>query len=174
MNRALFLLCAACLSSAIFGCRRDLTSNGPLSIPPANTIRLIPGIHGVETPDRANWTWSILGERNWTAPSANGARATLGDSYPLNDVKRQHGCNTWNCDLTVIRDRARTEQADWTLTLHGSNGMTARSAGAVPLNGGDVAGVTRIEADRASTVDLPATFVLAHLGGTDITLKIEK
>jgi hypothetical protein len=156
------------------GCRPDTGPYGPLSVPPAGMVRLIPGAVPPVSPDRVGWTWSILGERNWIQPSATESRLSLRDAYPLNDVQRMHGCNTWNCGLALVRDPAHPDSARWTLTLHGSNGATAQSQGTVALAGRDLTAVAQVVQDRDATTSLPATFTIARLANHDITVAVAK
>ncbi len=156
----------------VSGCRPNAVGTGPLAIPAANAVRLIVGASAPISADHAQWTWSVLGERNWTITTAHDTQLTLGGSYPLNDVKHYHGCNTWNCDLTVDRDRAHPDQAAWTLTLHGSNGKTAVTRGAMPLGGGDLSSAVASPLETGAVEKLPATFHLAKLGAQDVTVVV--
>ncbi|MGC4047502.1 MAG: hypothetical protein QM758_27215 [Armatimonas sp.] len=104
--------------------------------------------------------WSIIGERNWIEPQAQGSSLALRDVYPLNTVDRQGGCFTWEIDLILEKDQWRTR-------LHGSNGKTAESNG--PRKG-DLS----LRIDRDTDLRLPADTVLANVGDTPIRLSIAR
>ena len=172
-NTSTLLLTAAIACLAVVGCSPARPApDSPLSVPPKDTVSIIAGRSNQSTPDHAQWTWSILGERNWTAPSASDTHLTLAQSYPLNDVVRRHGCNTWNCELTLDRDVASTSTGHWILKLHGSNGQTAQSIGTVPLKGGDLSSAVSAVQDRDTNSNLPASLTLATLGDRDITIAV--
>ncbi len=104
--------------------------------------------------------WSLIGERNWIEPQAQGSLLSLRDVYPLNAVDRRGGCFTWEVDLILEKDQ-------WKAKIHGSNGKTAETSG--PRKGDLV-----LRIDRDSDLRLPADTVLANIGDTPLQLSIAR
>jgi len=161
MRRSVFLLCAL----ALVGCQPKAIEGegGRLSAPAAGSARLIVA-KVKETPETVHYQWSLLGERNWTTPTVTGTQASLAEVYPLNDPKRQGGCNTWLCDAIFTKQGAGWE---WTLRLHGSNGKTAETKGTCT-------DMPEVQLTKDTEASLPATLTLAKAGSTTLTLTVPK
>ena len=108
--------------------------------------------------------WSLIGERNWTSPKADGPSLSLEGVYPLNAADHQGGTNVWEIDLET---RTENQQTSWKLRAHGSNGATALSEGRTK---GDV----RLALDADADLILPASQPLARIGDTTLQLTIPR
>jgi hypothetical protein len=104
--------------------------------------------------------WSLIGERNWVKPDAQGASFRLKEVYPLNATHRRGGCHTWELDLVG-------EPKTWRLRLHGSNGATAETR--LPREG-----ELEVRIDRDTELRLPAETTLATLGRVPVRLSIAR
>jgi hypothetical protein len=140
------------------GCRpAGPKSQNRFSRPPDGTVRVL---FTKISPERLKW--SLIGERNWRRATAQDATASLADVYPLNATDQRGGCNTWELDLTVQKDR-------WKLRVHGSNGFTATSE--VPKGPGDE---LTLRVDTDTELRLPADTTLAELGKTPLRLQLAR
>jgi hypothetical protein len=175
-NDAMRVLFAALFTLALpllAGCRPTVENGGNLQIPPSGKVRIIVG-KGKQTPDKVQWHWSVLGDRNWREPTADGTDLSLTGTYPLNSVSERGGCNTYMLDLVVTRPKNTTSgPVTWTATLHGSNGQTATATGTTSPQGTSDKSV-RVQLDRDTVFGVPATVTLATIDDKPIRLLISK
>ena len=164
-------LSLAVLSFALLAGCRKASKEHVLDMPSAGTVKVLS--RQIERSDRRlHWKWSLLGERNWTTPTAAKTDFRLADTYPLNDPTHRGGCNVWECDLIA---ETGTNGVTWTATLHGSDGATVRSGATLPLKSGvNLEDVVSIRLDRDDIPSLPADISLASLGDQKLTLHVAK
>lgn len=161
-HTALLFLALFSLTLLPVGCSKPTRKGDePLASPVEGYLRLIPA-KVKETPDTVHYQWSLLGERNWTAPSVSGGKAALTGVYKLNDPKNYGGCPTWLCDVTFTKQGTDWK---WELRLHGSNGKTATETGTA-------AGTPEILTPQDTDVRLPAEVPLARIGEKTLSLSV--
>ena len=98
----------------------------------------------------------------------------------MNSTTKRGGCNIWECDLTArsqaVADQTKPTNAavEWHLTIHGSNGQTARTEGTMPApqNGGSVENAIHVMQTRDEPVRLPADVILARVGDQEVRLRV--
>ncbi len=157
------------------GCTRvsgNSDAGGSLGVPPSGQVRVV-ARRIEQTADRVHWKWSVIGERNWETPVAQGPALSLEGTYALNDAgANRQGCNIYEADLVATRD-AKGGPARWKLTLHGSDGDTATSEGELP-SGAAARNAVKITQDADALLSLPADVPLATVDGKPVTLRIPR
>jgi hypothetical protein len=163
------------------GCHSQPPPAHELDIPPIGSVRII--ARQIEQTDRRmHWKWSLIGERNWSRAATTGTDLTLANTYPINDPETRGGCNIWECDLVVERAEAPGGAAsgaggaglEWSATLHGSDGVTAKSGGPLPGDPHALDDAVSIRQSDDTDARLPADVTLATVGGHPVVLHIAK
>lgn len=135
-----------------FGCvSRPTAPQGRYGLPADGRVRLV-ATRLKESDNELHWKWSLLGSRNWERAEVAGTEAKLLGGYPLNATDRNGGSHVWEMDLTARRTKS---EWSWTLTVHGSNGETARHSG--------TAQSIRIQGTSDTETGLPADLSLAQI-----------
>jgi hypothetical protein len=117
--------------------------------------------------DKLHYKWSFIGGTNWRKASANGTGFALSDTYPMNSATERGGCNVYEADLQA--DKATGK---WKAVLHGSDGTTVSSEGALPSNG--VEGI-RIQQNADSAIrGLPTQITLAQIDGKPLRIEVAR
>ena len=157
--RMLALSFALAAGLGLAGCRPALKGKARFAQPRPGVARLLFTRVGPE-----HFKWSLIGERSWTGAKADGAALSLNGVYPLNSPERQGGTNVWEFDLET---KAAGGKTAWKTRVHGSNGVTAESAG-------EATGDVKLQLDADAELALPATQSLARIGETELTLSLPR
>ena len=144
------------------------SANAATSIPDANSVRV------VATPlesgaNKLRVDWTFLGGANWSKAAATGNEFALSDTYPLNDVGRRGGCNTYYASLD-----ADAATGKWTLLLHGSDGTTVQSGGVLPAGKSVADTVQIVQAAPSAVVGTPAQITLARIDGAPVRISVAR
>lgn len=157
------LLLPLLLIAPLTGCgRRPAAQTGRYGLPASGAVRLV-ATRIAETPAKVHWKWSLLGSRNWETPAVAGTEASLSGGYALNAVGKQGGCHVWELDLEGSQ---KDGTWSWRITVHGSNGKTARSEG--------TARRLKIHASTDSETGLPSDLLLAEIDDSPVRWRIPK
>ena len=158
-----------CAGAVLSGCqpRYGGETNAALEIPPAGSVRVVPA--PVESgADRMRAGWSFIGAINWRTPAADSAGFSLAGTYPLNGSERG-GCNVY--EVYLVADRA---SGKWTATLHGSDGKTVTTSGALPA-GKSVSDAVQLARNAPSTtLPLPADITLVTIDGKPLRVHLAR
>jgi hypothetical protein len=129
-----------------------------------------------EDRERFEWTWTVVGERNWTEASVSRAGVTLRGSYPLNSRERARGTHVWEVSLTVEKrkDSGVPAEAVWKVQARGSDAAASAASGTLSLGPGTVDAAVQSLRSHPLTTGLPARIDLAALGQERVRLVIEK
>ena len=166
-------LCAALIVLA--GCSRGGSAAGKAGLPASGQVKVV-ATKIREDADHFSWLWTIVGERNWTQPTASSGEMRLSGSHPLNSREKSGGTHIWEARVTVEPSKAGS-RSSYVMQVHlrGTNANVASSGMSIELgSGATVASVARaIQAD-STTVSLPATLTLATVARREIKLKIDR
>jgi hypothetical protein len=68
-------------------------------------VRIVP--QKVREDDEAvHWTWTIVGDRNWTGLSSSNTWVELASSFPLDATDRGPASNAYECELVITAAEA--------------------------------------------------------------------
>ncbi|MBC7805119.1 MAG: hypothetical protein H7145_03105 [Akkermansiaceae bacterium] len=139
-----------------------------LGVPTSGNVRVV--TTPIETgTDKLHYKWSLIGSSNWRKASGTGTDFVLSDTYPLNSATERGGCHIYEADLTA--DKA---SGKWAVTLHGSDGTTVNTEGALPA-GKPVSSAIQISQTAASArVGTPNNITLAQIDGKPLRLSVAR
>lgn len=147
---------------------RPAPSGTTLSIPPPGHARIL-ARKIADTPDRVEWQWTLVGDRNWTEATSRPDGFELGGAYPFNSRSTLGGTHIWIVDLAVARPRGdRVGPLRVDSSIHGSNGTTVTQVWD-SSSGSPTLSVIQTE---DALVGVPADVILASVGGRGLTLKM--
>ncbi|RYG86000.1 MAG: hypothetical protein EON58_22250 [Alphaproteobacteria bacterium] len=152
----------------VAGCQPQYggNTNTALGIPESGKVRVV--ATSLEAgANRLHYKWSFIGGTNWRKATAAGTDFALSDTYPMNSAKERGGCNVYEADLQADKTTGK-----WKTILHGSDGTTVSSEGALPDAGVES---IRIQQDAPSAVKgLPARLTLAQIDGKPLRIQIAR
>jgi hypothetical protein len=157
------------LAGGLLGCLSRPQATSVLAIPPRDQVRIV--VKQIsDSPTRTHWQWSVIGERNWTAPEirrgASGVEVVLDKTYPINDTQKHDGSNIWVCEM-LIEKSATASTTTVKYDLHGLRGKPAQFEENLP-------DTPMIALTKDTLLRLPAEPILARQGGKNIVFRIAK
>lgn len=144
------------------------------TVPPANHVRIIPEMVRSDARE-VNWSWTVIGDRNWKLASGGGTSFTLSDSFPFNDASRG-GTHVWELWISAksVGTAPKGVIVEYEAQLRGSNGASVKTGvRRVETHSPTLAAAVLIEQGLKSTPSLPTTVKLASVGTEYITLEVK-
>ncbi len=139
-----------------------------LGVPDAGNVRVVTTALQ-DGDDALHYKWSLIGSSNWRKATGTGTEFALSDTYSLNSATERGGCHVYEADLFADKTSGK-----WTITLHGSDGTTIQTEGALPA-GKSVRDVVRIAKTAASdSVGTPGTITFAQIDGKPFRLAVAR
>ena len=155
---------AAVISLLSSGCTRESSGETTrLSVPRLGTLRVLFNEISEKKPGARHYNWSVIGDRNWRAATADARTVSLSETYPLNDTLGRGGCHTWNLDLKT--EPAEGGKTAWVLLVYGSNGVRKIAKGVD-------SGALRLLVSADQSPRSPGSLPLFTLGSRTTTLTV--
>ncbi|MBC8137324.1 MAG: hypothetical protein H8F28_15700 [Fibrella sp.] len=161
---------AALISGAYFAMQPRIGGDGTtlLGVPNTGKVRVVSS--KLETgSDKLHYKWSFIGSSNWRKASGTGTDFVLSDTYPLNSATERGGCNIYEADL--IADKA---SGKWMVTLHGSDGTTLNTEGALPADKSIQDAIRISQTAVSANVGTPSDITLAQIEGKPLRLSVAR
>lgn len=150
---------------------RRAPGGATLSIPTAGHARIL-ARKVDEKPDRVEWQWTVVGDRNWTTARESDDGFILGGAYPFNSRSTLGGTHIWTLDLTVSSRSARPGYVEIQTSLEGTTGMRVSQTRTAAAS--RVASAASISLVGDTLVSVPSRVRLAEVAGRVFTIQIQR